>query len=82
MLCLKYLTMHDVQIHAGAIRKMVCVVVREIIYSLKLMDYFAYKSTQDTITYPTVTYMSNTTETNLATLNQCLINLKIGLSHE
>ena len=41
MFYIKYLTMHKVHMHAGAIRQLVygCVYVREIIHSLKLMDY-------------------------------------------
>ena len=36
-----YLTMHKVHLHAGAIRQLLygCVYVREIIHSLKLVDY-------------------------------------------
>ena len=38
---IKYLTMHKVRKHAGAIRQLVygCVYAREIIHSLKLVDY-------------------------------------------
>ena len=41
MFYIKYLTMHKVYIHAGAIRQLLycCAYVREIIHSLKLVDY-------------------------------------------
>ena len=41
MFYIKYLTMHKVHMHAGAIRQLLygCVYVREIILSLKLVDY-------------------------------------------
>ena len=41
MLCVKYLTMHKAHMHAGAIRQLLygCAYVREIIHSLKLVDY-------------------------------------------
>ena len=41
MFNIKYLTMHKVHMHAGAIRQLLygCVYVREIIHSLKLVDY-------------------------------------------
>ena len=41
MFYFKYLTTHKVHMHAGAIRQLLygCVYVREIIHSLKLMDY-------------------------------------------
>ena len=37
----KYLTMHKVHMHAGAIRQLLygCVYVREIIHSLKIVNY-------------------------------------------
>ena len=34
--------MHKVHMHAGAIRQYGCVFVREIIHSLKLVDYLPY----------------------------------------
>ena len=38
---IKHLTMHKVHMHAGAIRQLLycCVYVREIIHSLKIVDY-------------------------------------------
>ena len=41
MFYIKYLTMHKVYMHAGAIRPLLygCASVREIIHSLKLVDY-------------------------------------------
>ena len=41
MFYIQYLTMHKVQMHAGAIRQLLygCAHVREIIKSLKLVDY-------------------------------------------
>ena len=41
MFYIKYLTMHKVHMHAGAIRQLLygCEYVREIIHSLKLVDY-------------------------------------------
>ena len=38
---IKYLTMHKVHMHAGAIRQLLygCAYVRDIIHSLKLVDY-------------------------------------------
>ena len=53
MLYIKYLTMYKVHMHAGAIRKLVygCTCVREIIHSLKLVDYLPVQSTNQTITY-------------------------------
>ena len=41
MFYIKYLTMHKVHMHAGAIRQLLfgCAYVREIIHSLKLVDY-------------------------------------------
>ena len=41
MFYIKHLTMHKVHIHAGAIRQLLngCANVREIIHSLKLLDY-------------------------------------------
>ena len=41
MFYIKYLTMHKVCMHAGAIRQLLygCAFVREIIHSLKLVDY-------------------------------------------
>ena len=41
MFCIKYLIMHNVHMHAGGIRQLLYgrAYVREIIYSLKLMDY-------------------------------------------
>ena len=41
MFNIKYLTMHKVHMHAGAIRQILygCVYVREIIHLLKLVDY-------------------------------------------
>ena len=41
MFNIKYLTMHKVHMHAGAIRQLLygCAYVRGIIYSLKLVDY-------------------------------------------
>ena len=41
MLYIKYLTMHKVHMHAGAIRQLLygCAYIREIIHSLKLVDY-------------------------------------------
>ena len=41
MFYIQYLTMHKVDMHAGAIRQLLygCVYVREIIHSLKLVDY-------------------------------------------
>ena len=41
MFYIRYLTMHKVHMHAGAIRQLVygCAYVREIIHSLKLVDY-------------------------------------------
>ena len=42
MFYIKYLTMHKLHMHAGAIRQLLygCAYVREIIHSFKLMDYF------------------------------------------
>ena len=42
MFYIKYITMQKVHTHAGAIRQLlyVCAYVREIIHSLKLVDYF------------------------------------------
>ena len=41
MFYIKYLTMHKVHLHAGAIRQLLygCAYVREIIHSIKLVDY-------------------------------------------
>ena len=41
MFYIKYLIMHKVHMHAGAIRQLLygCAYVREIIHSLKLVDY-------------------------------------------
>ena len=41
MFYIKYLTMHTVHMHAGAVRQLLygCANVREIIHSLKLVDY-------------------------------------------
>ena len=41
MFYIEYLTMHKVHMHAGAIRQLLygCAYVREIIHSLKLVDY-------------------------------------------
>ena len=41
MFYIRYLTMHKVNMHAGAIRQLLygCAHVREIIHSLKLVDY-------------------------------------------
>ena len=52
MFYIRYLTMHKVHIHAGAINQLVygCAHVREIIHSLKLMDYPPYIRTNHTIT--------------------------------
>ena len=43
MFYIKYLTMHKVHMHAGAISQLLygCVYVREIIHSLKLVDYLS-----------------------------------------
>ena len=41
MFYIKYITMHNVYMHAGAIRQLLygCAFVREIIHSLKLVEY-------------------------------------------
>ena len=46
MFYIKYLTMHKVHMHAGAIRQLLydCVYVQEIIYSLKLVDYLPVRT--------------------------------------
>ena len=53
MFYIKYIIMHKVQMQAGAIRQLlyVCAYVREIIHSLKLVDYLPCIRTNHTIIY-------------------------------
>ena len=67
MFYIKYLTMHKVYMHAGAIRQLLygCVYVREIIHSLKLVDYLPVHNINHRITNTCATLCATRTFNNL-----------------